>query len=310
MSGCAQALRDRLARAPPTWRAPWRAWRSAAAARAISRRCATRSARRLRCAGRSRRMAPLPSMHRRSRARSRRALVRWSSGLAARSRPTCRFWRATAASSRRDISPELDELRPAARRQPPAGRRAAGALRRRDRHRRAQDPPQQRARLSHRGDGRTTRRKLGTGFIHRQTWPTRCASPPSSWASSRAKIASAADRALALELETVRRPGRARRWRAPSRFARGGGAGRARRRGGAGRAGGRPSAMCRPVDRRLAATSPSTAGAIRWSRRRCGAATARPSSPTIATLAIGPAASGCSPAPTWRARAPSCARTR
>ncbi len=59
--------------------------------------------------------------------------------------------------------------------------------------------------------------------------------------------------------------------------------------------------------------SRSRAAATRWSSRRC-APTASPSSPTTAAsaprAAARPAASGWSPARTWPASRPSCARTR
>ena len=79
---------------------------------------------------------------------------------------------------------------------------------------------------------------------------------------------SAADRALALELEIFDElvgAGAGSR-RADRRSGRGAGA--ARRRRGAGRARGRRSATCGP-SRRRAAPSRSAAAAIRWSRRRC-----------------------------------------
>ena len=77
----------------------------------------------------------------------------------------------TAASSRR-LSPELDELRTLR----DDSRRlivdAGGALSRRDRHRGAEDPAQQHARLLHRGHRRpmpTSCLKDAARFIHRQT---------------------------------------------------------------------------------------------------------------------------------------------
>ena len=77
-----------------------------------------------------------------------------------------------------------------ARREPPRDRRDAGRLRRGDRRPAAQDQAQQRARLFRRdaaGAGRDAaqgRRSTRPSSIARP-WRARCASPPSSWSSSR-----------------------------------------------------------------------------------------------------------------------------
>ena len=116
--------------------------------------------------------------------------------------------------------------------------------------------------------------------------PPRCATRRSSWASSKAKIASAADKALALELQlfdelvgdalgasTRRSRAPARRWprsTSPRRWP----------------SSRRPSATAGPWST-TAPASPSPAAAIRWSRRRCKRARRQASSPTTATLAAG-----------------------
>ena len=63
------------------------------------------------------------------------------------------------------------------------------------------------------------------------------------------------------------------------------------------------------VERRHAPSS-STAAAIRWSRRRCSRQGGRASSPNDCELGRRRGGCGCSPAPTWPASRPSCARTR
>ena len=94
----------------------------------------------------------------------------WSSGSAARSPRTCRSSPATAASSRR-LFGRARRVAPAARREPPHGRGIAGALRRRDRGRLAQDPPQQRDRLLHRGIGATMPASSGRSSSTARPWP-------------------------------------------------------------------------------------------------------------------------------------------
>ncbi len=134
-------------------------------------------------------LARTPSCRRNSRARA--ALAALPAALTLPSRGGARR-RAAAAEARRRLRPR--RLRRRARRDAGAARRIAARHRgdgaradRGDGHPLAEDPPQQRARLLHRGDrqppgdhdrdGRGARRASSTG----RPWPARCASPrPSS----------------------------------------------------------------------------------------------------------------------------------
>ena len=104
----------------------------------------------------------------------------------------------------------LDEARSLRDAEPSRHRRHAGGLRRGDRRPAAQDQAQQFPRLLHRdaaGAGRGAaqgRRSTRASSIARR-WPARCASPPATLVDLEAKIASAADRALALELDAFER---------------------------------------------------------------------------------------------------------
>ena len=190
-----------------------------------------------------------------------------------------------------------------------------------DRHPLAEDPAQQRARLLHRSDRQPARRVMtGCGCAPRRAssiarpWPTPCASRRPSSPNSRAKIANAADRALAIELaafDALRGEMRSAR---PTRIRAGAGALAVLDVSAALAAAGGERGLCRPVvDDSLALRDrrrPPSGG-------RAGAAARRPrarSSPTIATCrrtaTRSTARSGCSPAPTWAASRPSCARTR
>ena len=122
---------------------------------------------------------------------------------------------------------------------------------------------------------------LNATFIHRQTLAGQVRFTTTELGELEAKIASAADRALGLELEIFERLAaaviaqsardqamrrgarRASMWPARSPIS-------------------PPSAITRARRSTTASTSSSTAAAIRWSSRRCRA-TARPSSPMIAT---------------------------
>ena len=147
---------------------------------------------------------------------------------------------------------------------------------------------------------------LNATFIHRQTTAGQVRFTTTELGELEAKIANAADRALALELEIFERL-------AASVTA--------------------ASAAIKAAAEALAVVDVATAlaalaverdyvrpevdgssrlssaaAAIRWSSRRWAQTAAR-SSPTIA-ICPAPAASGSSPAPTWRANRHSCARTR
>ena len=205
--------------APPTWRARWRGSRSAAAARAIWRRCATRSPRRatLRdaagaaggAAGAARAAARARS--RRARRAGRRLAPRAGARAAAARR-------ATAASSRRAMrrsSTSCARLRDESRRMV-AELQARYAAR--DRRRVAQDPPQQRARLSHRGARRCTpaqaRRR---GFIHRQTLAERGALHHGRAGRARKQDRERRRQGAGARARNASRTWSARRWRAPRR---------------------------------------------------------------------------------------------
>ena len=106
-------------------------------------------------------------------------------------------------------SPALDEARSAARRKPPRHRRIAGLLRRARGGEAAQDQAQQFSRLLHRnaaGAGETLlKAPLNSTFIHRQTMAGAMRFTTNALVDLEAGIASAADRALALELEAFER---------------------------------------------------------------------------------------------------------
>ena len=145
--------------------------------------------------------------------------------------------------ARRATTQRLDEARGAARREP-AGhrRRCRRAMPRRDRHPLAEDPAQQCARLFRRGDrgpGAGAAANGGAGkFIHRQTLASAMRFTTAELAELEQKIASAAERALAIELaifDDLAGKVAAEEARDPRRRA---GARRDRRGVGAGRAGG------------------------------------------------------------------------
>ena len=127
-------------------------WWRGAAARAISASCATGSTARATCTSCSTGWRARPRCSPRC-CPACAVMARWSTCSPAR---WCRRRRSTpptAASSPRATTPRSTSCASLARRRPPRDRRAGGALPRADRHRRAQDPPQRRARLSYRGAG-------------------------------------------------------------------------------------------------------------------------------------------------------------
>ena len=143
-------------------------------------------------------------------------------------------------------------------------------------------------------------------------WPTRCASPPSSWPSWTRRIAQAAERALAIEAETfeawraeARGPGRAD----PGRRRGPGAAGRRRGPGRMGRGGAGAAA------RGSTAPWPSRP---RRARHPVVEAAVRRDGPRLHPQRLPPGRRGrgrrrgwpSSPGPTWPASRPSCARTR
>ena len=148
-------------------------------------------------------------------------------------------------------------------------------------------------------------------FIHRQTLASAVRYATVELSELERKISSAADKALAVELRLFDdwwprsrpAPGRSRwpparspNWTSPRPW-------RTWRPAGAGAG---PASRTR----RFSGSPPA---AIPWSRPRSRKRRNTPSSPTTAISAARrrrPSASGWSPAPTWRARAPSCARTR
>ena len=174
---------------------------SDAAARAISRRCATRSARRRRCAppwSAARPGAAAAKCWRRPSAGSASTAC-WSSGSAARWGRNCRCSPATAALSRRAISPELDQLRELR----DDSRRAIAALQARY----AEASGIASLRIRHNNVigyyvevSAANAGKLGPDFIHRQTMAGAQRYTTAELAELESRIASAAERALALEL--------------------------------------------------------------------------------------------------------------
>ena len=133
----------------------------------------------------------------------------WRPGCSALACGTARRSSATAASCARDTRSSLDETR-ALRDE---SRRVIASLQARYADEtaspRAEDPPQQRARLFRRGH-RPARRALmaapwSATFIHRQTLAGQVRFTSSELGELEVKIASAADRALGLELEIFER---------------------------------------------------------------------------------------------------------
>ena len=111
---------------------------------------------------------------------------------------------------RAGYSPDLDENRALARRNPPGDRRAASTLCGTDRHQVAQDPAQQCPRLFHRGTRRRAASVLqiaehAATFIHRQTVADAMRFTTTELASLEQRIAAAADRALADRTGNFRR---------------------------------------------------------------------------------------------------------
>ena len=124
--------------------------------------------------------------------------------------------RATAASCAPAIDAELDEPR-ALRDESRAGdRRPPGALCRGDRRPVAEDPAQQHARLFRRGAGASTASSCSAPPLQRQPsstarpWPARMRFTTAELAELEARIATAADRALAHRARDLRRAGGAR----------------------------------------------------------------------------------------------------
>ena len=203
----------------------------------------------------------------------------------------------------------------AARRQPPGDRGAGGAAAGRER-RAAEDPPQRRARLFRRdqrqaGRAAVAAAAVGAIFIHRQTLANQVRFTTVELAELDARIAQAAERALAIELETFEA------WREAAA-----GAGRRHpgRRRGPGRgstsppawpSGPRTSARRGPVvDRSLAfeaegARHPVVEAAV----RRAGEAFTPNDCRLDGGGRGGPRGWPSSPARTWPASRPSCART-
>ena len=189
---------------------------------------------------------------RRRRGAPRRARMRGGAALAAldpacrrrsrrRSPTTCRSTAATAASSAPGHEPALDEARELQTGLAPLHRRAPGALCRRDRLPDLAHQAQPHARLFRRGAGRRSARRSCAGrrrtsFVHRQTMADAMRFSTVELGELQARIASAADRALKIELGDLRRlvATRARRRGADRRRRRG--ARRHRCRGGARRA--------------------------------------------------------------------------
>ncbi len=150
---------------------------------------------------------------------------------------------------------------------------------------------------------------LNATFIHRQTLAGQVRFTTTELGELEAKIASAADRALGLELEAFERLAAAVIAASDPLKAAAEALAVLDVVGGARRARGR--ARLRPADWSTArSNSRSKAAVIRSSSRR----SPNPSSPTIAIFRRRrmpmPAASGSSPARTWPASRPSCARTR
>ena len=126
----------------------------------------------------------------------------WSTGWRARSRRNCRCWRATAASSRRATAASSTSSGRCATRAGASSLDLQARYRRRDRDRLAQDPPQQRAGLLPRDDrGSSGKLTRAGGFIHRQTMANAVRFTTVELSELEQRIASAADKALALELE-------------------------------------------------------------------------------------------------------------
>ena len=188
-------------------------------------RALSRLGARPRRSARSRRDPRRPRRRRRDRAEAadRRAggLAAWSRAQAAAlgqaSRPTLAETLAARARRRSAAAEARRRLRPARATTPISTRRAAlrdesrqviagaaGALCRGDRHPLAQDPAQQRARLFRRGDRRAgagaAGERRGEKFIHRQTLASAMRFTTPELGELEQKIASAAERALAIEL--------------------------------------------------------------------------------------------------------------
>ena len=227
--------------------------------------------------------------------------------------------RTAAVQARRRLRPRglrggARRVARAARRVAPGDRAAAGPLRRRDRRQDLEDPAQQRARLFRRGD-RAARREADGRAAQRHLHPSPDAGRTSPLHHHRTRRTRSEDR--------QRRRPRARPRAGDLRAARRRGDRRQRRRS-------RP-----PPRRSPCSTSRARSRRSRSSATMCGprstvrstssieggrhpvveqALERRRSSPTIATCrrrtARRPGASGCSPARTWPASRPSCARTR
>ena len=127
----------------------------------------------------------------------------WSNAWRARWRPSCRTWRATAVSSPR-IRARARRAQDPARREPAPDRRPAEQLRGRNRHRLAQDSPQQRARLFHRGQRRPGREDAERSGIPLHPSPDLASAvryTTVELSELEKKISSAAEKALALEVK-------------------------------------------------------------------------------------------------------------
>ena len=260
--------------------------------------------------------AELPRQLRRDRRRCRRR---------SRSRLDRRLPRPAAAQARRRLrarrlsTPSSTRCGRCATTVAPGDRGAAGALCRRDRHPLAEDPPQQRARLLHRGDRTATAddrcseppRTRASSIARR--WPMRCASPPPNWPSWKPRSPAPPSARWRIELAAFDALMRERSRHADAIRAGAASARRARRRGRAGRRWRAAEGYCRPaVDDSLAfAIEGGRHPVVEQALRRGGRAVRRQRlRPVAATATRARPRSGCSPAPTWAANRPSCARTR
>ena len=286
-SSPSRSLCDALARQPegasPTCRARCRGWRSTAAARATSARCAPgfergggdrRAARRrARCR---------PNSPRRCAAHRGAAADACASISTARSADELPLLKRDGGFVRAGYDAELDEMRALRDAVAPRDRRHGARPDRGDRHPLAEDPAQQCARLLHRGDRqppgdherhRTRRRRASSTA---RPWRAPCASPRPSWPSWRRRSPTPPTGRWRSSLASSTGWWRKRSAEADAIRAGARGAGGARRVGGA--------CACWPRARttagRWSTTSLAFAGrrraAIRWSSRRCGRQAAKP----------------------------------
>ena len=180
-------------KARPISPARWRDWPSAAAARAISPPSATASS-----PPPSWRARSMPSRKRRPKSPKRCNACRRPDGMLAAELSAALAAELPALKRdggfvREGYDAALDETRALARRIPPRHRQPAGALCRRDRRARAQDPPQQRARLFRRGH-RAARRQADVAAAQRQLHPPPDAGRPGALHHHRAGRTGSQDR--------------------------------------------------------------------------------------------------------------------